>query len=393
MAGQTVARRVERIPVRADVFRWARVSAGYSLEAAARRAGVKSERLRDWESSADALLTGVQVEKFADIYKRPVSALFLLEPPVEPPLPVDFRRHPSSEPELLSPASILAIRRARYLQSRYEEDLLGPEDSMFERIPEAGRTGSEQLAERIRQLLGIPVTEQRAWGDPGKALRSWRRSVEGVGVLVFQFSSPVSELRGFSLPGRVPVIVLNSKDVAQARVFTLFHELSHLLIRSPGMCRPSLEATDAGERTEVYCNAFAGRLLVPSKDLLASEVAASLRSGALNPESAAERLATGFSVSRIVGLRALLDHGLIRSAVYRQVVSDWEERAKRGAAKKKSKGGPTPARKALSELGSTFVAHVLHARERSRISDGDVSDFLGVKLRHLPKIEGLLAAE
>jgi transcriptional regulator with XRE-family HTH domain len=66
-----------------DLFRWARENVGLPLQVAARRIGVKPEKLEEWEGK-EALPTPRQLEKAADAYKRPVAMFFLPAPPDEP---------------------------------------------------------------------------------------------------------------------------------------------------------------------------------------------------------------------------------------------------------------------------------------------------------------------
>ena len=55
-------------------------------------------------------------------------------------------------------------------------------------------------------------------------------------------------------------------------------------------------------------------------------------------------------------------------------------------------GGPSPAVMAVRNLGKPFVQLVLDAYASDRIGLSTVSDYLGVKLKHLPKIRGMVLA-
>lgn len=62
--------------------------------------------------------------------------------------------------------------------------------------------------------------------------------LEEQGIFVFQFPMPVEENRGFSLVRKEHplVIVINSQDSPNGRIFTLFHEYCHTLNRSRENC-------------------------------------------------------------------------------------------------------------------------------------------------------------
>ena len=72
---------------------WARTSLGITVSRAAGRAKVSSRRLRDWESGKERILLPA-LERLATVYRRPLATFFLPEPPVELPLPIDFRTSP-----------------------------------------------------------------------------------------------------------------------------------------------------------------------------------------------------------------------------------------------------------------------------------------------------------
>jgi transcriptional regulator with XRE-family HTH domain len=106
------------IDVDVSLVRWARESAGLSVQAAAKKVGVKPDKFELWETAGvPERPTATQLERLADAVKRPVATFFLPEPPAEPPLPADFRKPPTAKaPAPLSYAVRLAIRRARRLQ-------------------------------------------------------------------------------------------------------------------------------------------------------------------------------------------------------------------------------------------------------------------------------------
>jgi hypothetical protein len=98
------------------VLRWARESIGYEVDEAARRIGVRPEKLEGAEAG-DLMLTLRQAEKAADVYDRPLAALFLCEPPREEPQEAQFRRLPGAPAPPWPPEMQTLARR---VQSRQE---------------------------------------------------------------------------------------------------------------------------------------------------------------------------------------------------------------------------------------------------------------------------------
>ncbi len=370
------------------IFRWARESVGLSLPVAAKRIGVKSDKLEEWEQKA-ALPTPRQLERAADVYKRPVATFFLPTQPEEPPLPVDFRSAAPGEREISTPTR-LAIRRARWLKDVYS----GLTEHKNSDLPHQTDSRPESLAEIIREWLSSTLRSVRG-KQPDEALRMWRQSLEDAGLLVFQFSLPSSEAHAFSLADEtLPTIVLNSRDVYARRIFSTVHELAHLILRQPGLCNPNeYVEVEGAAQIELRCNAAAALTLVPENLLTEQAPIAQLRRGAhLAP--ILEQLARTFAVSREVVLRRLFELELVDRATFQRTVAllrqEYEERLK---TKKKRKVIVQPSAKAVSQLGKKFVTDVLTAHERGAISDSDVSEYLGVRLQHIDRVHELVGGE
>lgn len=378
------------IDVDPSLVRWAREAAGLTAQTAAKKIGVSATKLAQWETpGATERPTPRQLEKLADAVKRPVATFFLPAPPAEPPLPADFRRAPdATAAQPLSPASRLAIRRARRLQQVFVELGDVPARAQLAKTKITRATPPEVAARDARGLLGVTVADQAQWHDAPTALLEWRQRFERLGHLIFQFAMPPEEISGFSLMDTVPVVVLNKKDPPSRRCFTLFHEWAHLLLDEPGLCFVE-EGRAAGttDTVEVFCNAFAGALLVPMDALKALDA---LRASRFSLDQAVEEGVRQFAVSRFVVVRRLYTAGIIDQQTYQQTAARYDQQF-RARPKKKAKGGAPPHRKTVAELGRGFVSHVLRAHDRGQISDIELSDYLSLRLRHLEKVEALVS--
>ena len=217
------------------------------------------------------------------------------------------------------------------------------------------------------------------------------RALEGVGVLVFQTGEiELGEARGFAIYERpLPVIVANAKDSPRGRVFTLLHELAHILLRQSPLCDLHEDRSPSTEeaRTEVFCNEVAGNILVPST-ALESEVEA-LGRGSGNPsESDIERLSGLFSVSREVVVRRLLTMGRVPLGFYQmkrdQYLAEYRQESQREG------GFAPPATMRVRDLGKLYVRTMVTAYHQEAITFADLSNYLGMKLKHLPRVEQLV---
>jgi Zn-dependent peptidase ImmA (M78 family)/DNA-binding XRE family transcriptional regulator len=374
------------------VLRWARETAGIAVEDVARRVQVKPETVAAWEAEGDARPTMTKLRTLANMYKRPLSVFFLPEPPAEPPLNFhDFRQLPGVVAGAFSSTLRIQLRRARERRD-FVLDLLQDLEQPLPSFDLRAGLGDnpEELGARLREVLGVDLVTQARWTGAYDALNAWRERIEAAGVLVFQMSRvDLKEVRGFSLAEEpLPVIAVNTKDAPNARVFTMLHELCHVALRASGICEPDENRLLPSEerRVEVFCNRVAGAALVPMQDLLDDRTVRA-HAGAVWSDEELQTLARRFSASRFVVLRRLLTARRTTAAFYNAKHEDWLAAARDQAARKESQGGPPPDRAAVAERGQTFVRLVLQSYYQDRITLSDVSEYLGVRLKHLSKIE------
>jgi len=394
-----MAQSAPSILVNPSVLRWARETAGLSQEQTATRLKRPVELVASWERGDEAPSPSL-LKELARLYKRPVAALLLPEPPESPPLPIDFRTMRGSVKKPLSSQSLLVLRHARRLQSLVEEL---EEDDEATRLTSAPRRYSvkedpNRVAEEQRALLGIKLNSQVQWGDRYRAFREWRAAVENLGIFVYQFRMPVEEVRGFSLAEGGPLtIVLNRSDDVRARIFTLFHEYAHLLLGAGGICLPEAEALLPrvnDSREERFCNEFSGSLLVPEVALRHDSDARELaRTPGVPDDARFTKLVERFQVNRQVLLLRLHAAGML-SAEQVQVKwgqwelqsSEWKERSQRG-------GGPAERRpqRCIREYGARFPALVLDAQADGRLTMAEALDYLSIRAGERDEVADLLA--
>ena len=261
-------------PVSPSVLEWARRSVGVSLEEAATRAGVKPERIAEWEAGT-AKPTVAKLRSLGKLYMQPLAVFFLPEPPeVGEPLR-DFRKLPGDAESTWSRALHKVYLRA--LQQRETAAELvsqGGELPPFN-VPALKLSDpTERTGEEARAALGVTLAVQHSWPSPRAAFNGWLAAVESLGVMVLSSSDvPMETMRGFSLSGSgIPVIVVNALDALRGQVFTLAHEFAHLMLREGGLCDFSERDGGTSQQIESWCNRAAGSLLMPHASLLENEV-------------------------------------------------------------------------------------------------------------------------
>ena len=358
---------------------------------AAKRLKVPQSTLLAWEGGI-AQPSLAQARRLAKLYRRPLAVLFLPEPPKTFDALQSFRRVHGA-PDVISPSAALQIQEA--LERR--ETLIDlARDTGSELKPFALSTSVKRpaatAAAQAREKLGIETADQFRWQDAREALNSWRAAIERLDVLVFQLSRvKIEELRGVSIhQDVVPVIGINAADSPTGRIFSLAHELGHLILGIGELCIPEDESASADNDVEVWCNEFAGSLLVPASALLETAEVSQART---DPFGAASSLAARFRVSQEVVLRRFLtlerfsrrQYQLWRQAQGR--FEDWQRPAPRAG-----KGGPSPDVKVLANFGRPYVRTVLEALQQDKITLSEATGFLGLKFKHFSKVQNRLAA-
>src|SRR5262245_34854223 len=96
--------------VKGELLVWARESAGFTIDEAAKKASVPGPKLVLWE--ADITHPSIaQLRKLANVYKRPLAVFYLPEAPRGFDVLRDFRRLPGEVAGRRSPELRRAIRQ------------------------------------------------------------------------------------------------------------------------------------------------------------------------------------------------------------------------------------------------------------------------------------------
>lgn len=363
---------------------WARESLNLDIDTVARKIHVKLEKLQLWESG-QTKPSIVQFKKLAHLYKRPLAVFYLSSPPKDFDALHDFRKIAEAS-AYYSPELLFLIRGVQEKREIYLELLEITESEVTKFNPTIQRTTNyAQIANHIRELLQVDIETQFGWKGIYEALNSWKIAIENLGVLVFQSSDvAVAEMRGFAIYNeQYPVIVINAKDSPKGRIFTLLHEFVHLLFRRGGVC--ILEEAGLDKDDEVFCNLLAGSVLVPDKILEGLPIVKDVKSPREWSDEEIIMLADKFKVSREVIVRRLLSIGRTTKTFYEKKRAEFLKHS--SIQKKTTKKGFLPvANKVVRDYGKPFVQTVLNAYYSDTIGASAVSDYLGVRLKHLERI-------
>ena len=369
----------EQIPVNPKVLLWARETSGYKVNDVVlklKRKTVTAETVESWESGTKSP-TYAQLETLAyKVYKRPLALFFFPAPPDEETPKEYFRTLPSKEIELLEPHIIYLVRKARVMQENLKElfDGVNPaERKVFADVTIRRSDSIREVAKSAREYLSIGLDTQYDWETDDKALLFWRSLVEQHGIFVFKDAFRDDECSGFCLYDEAfPVIYINNSQPKIRQIFTLFHELAHILFKTGGVDFRHDDYVYAmqgdNRRIEVFCNKFAGEFLVPTQDVQPQLTDQKITDDLLS------RLARKYSVSREVILRKCLDLDIITPSYYEAKVMEWGKR-KRGS---KTEGGDYYNNQGVY-LGTGYIKAAFSKFYQGDISRSQLSEYLGMK--------------
>lgn len=399
-----MSRSSPEIIIAPDVFRWLCGSSGFTLSDISKRIGVSERIVKSWCGGLQKpKIPLTKVEQLSEMFRRPLAAFLLSQPPEEPALPKDFRRHSDSDTGY-SKELLLVIRKARRIQEIHHE--LTDNLNIPSKVPLKIRTlkdNPEKAALDERERSGIVVCGDSAGMSPVRAFDIWRQWLESQNISVLKIRIPSGDARGFSLTDGEPyVIVVNSADADRARLFTLFHEYAHILLNMPVVCNQGDGDLDEYAGVERWCNHFAGAFLAPEQDMEKNPVIRqALASG--NYMRAAGSIRQHFLISKEAGLMRLLTLKKISSGQYIQgrdqlraeyALRETEKKQKVQSAEDEEGafGGISLDRRCVAEKGTGYVTLVMENVKRGHISSSDALDYLDVKLRHLEKFQESMGA-
>ncbi|WP_085026294.1 XRE family transcriptional regulator [Ensifer aridi] len=382
--------------VNPSILRWARETAGLTLEDAAEKVGLGeargvagSDRLAMLEAG-DSEPTRPMLLKMAAQYRRPLLTFYLAEPPAVAARGEDFRTLPA---EFAKRDAALVDTLLREVRARQEmvravletEDEATPLDFVgsFDQSQ-----GAEALATAIRTRLVFELKTYRHGSGRGtpKGFAYLRERAEAAGIFVLLIGNlgshhstlNVELFRGFAFADPVaPFVVINDQDSEQAWSFTLLHELAHIWLGQTGVSggRPA-------SAIETFCNDVAGRLLLPKAEI------------------AQEPSLIGASQEQVIArISAIADarqvsHSMVAYKLYREGIIDTEtwsavttmfrqqwlrNRAAQRDRARENEGGPSYYTVKRHKLGNRLVELSKRMLAEGALSPSKAAAILGVK--------------
>jgi Zn-dependent peptidase ImmA (M78 family) len=354
------------VPINPDVLAWAMAQAGVDDAELAAKCGTERVIVREWRTGL-ARPGKSEFRKLVQRLRRPGAIYFLPEPPVDDPGLTTFRHPPGASAERrLVDREQISIRTAERIQqvSRWTRQKIAAQNSIW---PDLGDLEPAAAAAHAREFLDWNVQRQFLAGTHSEVARSLRSSIENRGALVLQLQLSQDGCRGFSLADEIaPVVAVNSAYTVSARIFSMMHEVGHLVRHQQAFCQRLPDTT-----TERWCERFAAVFLMPQgsftayvEDRFDGELVADIEGVA----SVARRFKVSY---RAAALR--IEHlNLGVEGLYAEVEARTEFKGSGW-----SSDNTTPAVR-LREWGTSYARLLIDAESQGLLGRADVLEYLNV---------------
>ncbi|MHA2171743.1 MAG: ImmA/IrrE family metallo-endopeptidase [Candidatus Kariarchaeaceae archaeon] len=307
------------------ILKWARTYVKLTIDEVCKKIKISREILLKAEKESE-VITIAKLEELANLYKFP-STIFYYEDIPEVPEDADFRSLSEKIDAYVQPYLLAELRRAHtigeiafdlvnFSNFSSREELVGK----FADVKKLESTGYKTIVEWIRAKLNMATISLKGKSNR-EVFNYWRDTIENLGIIIYQFTSrfiKTTVTRGFSVSNKhLPVIAVNQGDAPYAKVFTLFHELAHILLNIPGICASSKD--ELTNPIEIICNRIAAESLV-TYDQLIEKIPASKDINSLSVlSSIINELSSYFKVSKLVILYRLANEKMITDPLKREM--------------------------------------------------------------------------
>ncbi len=321
--------------------------------------------------------------RIAGIFKRNWSVFLLDDLPQQPLVKTDNRTVENQTPSLHE-RTIEAIEDANYILE-FSEGLSTYNGFRIPKYDNIKDLDAESLGILIRKISNVSINDQKKFRNSSDAFKHWRSFVESMGIFISQYPlNAEDKIRAFSLSDRDrAVIVLNTNDTTTGRIFSLFHELCHILRRSSGIC--DLHYSKSSD-VEAFCNQFAATFLAP-REFIVNHINSLGKNVILSDlESYAERLSGLLKVSRLVIYRRFASLGVISdrdySRIHKEFLAEFITKHKKPTDELHS-GGPNFYLIRKIRNGIAYSNTILNALSIGEINTFEASNALGVGVHNL----------
>lgn len=285
-----------------------------------------AQRLLQWYNG-EKTPTFNQIEEASRATGIPLGYFFLTTPPKEALPLLDYRTVDSLELQKPSRNLIDTIHNMEQIQEWAKEELVRSGTSVLPFVGSLANSSQHvEFVAEIREILNLPIDWFSHSKNPDDSFKYIRSKISDAGVIVMMNGIvgnnthrplAIDEFRAFALVDPyAPLVFINSNDSTSGRLFSLLHELVHILMGMNNFYNDRYSAHGQINPAETICNAVAAEIIVPDV-LFVSKWNETIAQS--NAEATIASLARSFKCGMIVIARKALDHRFITKQLYAKV--------------------------------------------------------------------------
>ncbi|WFR57622.1 ImmA/IrrE family metallo-endopeptidase [Anaerocolumna sp. AGMB13025] len=368
-----------------EMLIWAREESCTLIDEVIEKFG--SEKVTAWENGTN-YPTYKQLKDLGNIYRKPVAVFFFPAPPVMKNIVTSCRTLPKDMGMMFTRNIKRLMDEARIMQINLYELNENKNEKINKIVREEFNCFDiKSTAAKLRKIMNVSLEEQNKLKKYDTAFEFWREKFYQIGIYVFKDAFKDERISGFCLYDKeFPVVYINNSFSFARQIFTLFHEIFHILYKTSGIdifndSNGCSYYNEADELIEINCNKFAGEFLVPDV-----EFDSRIRGKIFN-EKIIEQLANTFCVSREVILRKFLDKKVIDKEYYNELRNAYLEDYKRITEindSKESRGNYYNTQ--MSYKGERYVRLTYGCYYNNKITIMQLSQYMNMKIPSLKVI-------
>lgn len=360
------------------------------------RTGHAEEKLSAWMDVTNSTFPTInQAKGIAKVLKVPFAGLYMNKenlPIKQLPSLRNLRTLQHSCPTDDSALNLAVVELIRY------HDFLASSEAEMDiqvaplSLPRISQNASVvDYAKIIREYFDLELNTQYKLTSARQFYLYVREKIESKRIFIHCFTGVDVEIaRGVAIYNETsPIIGVNDNDRYPAKTFSIIHELVHILKRQSTLCN-EMFTSFSSQYEEVFCNAVAGEVLVPASALNTLITARNITDISMDD---IEIMAKRFSISKEVIARRLFDTNHFSQDEYDTFTNEirqifLQERESEKIARQEGKGTKIPknmSREAVDKTSSAICRVLLIGYSEGYFSKQEVSGFLGIKEKHVPK--------
>ena len=353
-----------------------------SIKQLAKKISVSENTIKSWFNKTCAP-TYPQLIKISESFKKPVIFFFMNNPKIEA---AEYNFRMSQGFELVENkkriAELIGIGLA-YRASLKDMFTAELKESCLSKLVDFYTNTREKFNDELRNYLEFDIDKQTQFGRPTEVIEYLREKFFNQGIYVFKESFRLENVSGFCIyDDKFPIIMLNNTVSFTRQLFTLFHELYHLISK-----KSHIELLNFSEKE---CDRFAGEFLIPDINIKI-DVDLYKRTGKRTCEDEAfiKRMAQKYNVSYEAYCYRLLNIGEVSDTFYNDYSLMLKQNVLR-TGQDDIAGGNYYFTK-MNYVGKTYLDNVVARFLAGKIPLRYVAQYTQMKVPHVKKMLFMMA--